>query len=294
MRIPIPWARMGLTHRIIFYVVVVAAVPVALIAVIGFRAGSQGIRSQTQAHLKSVVLVNAQEVERWYRPLEATARILVESANVKLNAAALLGPENTGAGAVGAAEADLVAYLDGIARRQIGLQGIAILSPDLKAVVASTTSSQAFNLQDVSASMKQGTAPNLYLERYAPRRQPANAIVTAPVRHNGVVLAYVALSAPPLPLFETFALDPGLGSEGKLYLVDSSGYLLTPLQQVATGSLDTARMSKVVGLAGNQGASGIDYTDFLGQEVVGAYQPLELLGWGGGGRNSGSSRVWWY
>ena len=179
MRIPIPWARMGLTHRIIFYVVVVAAVPVALIAVIGFRAGSQGIRSQTQAHLKSVVLVKAQEVERWYRPLEATARILVESANVKLNAAALLGPENTGAGAVGAAEADLVAYLDGIARRQIGLQGIAILSPDLKAVVASTTSSQAFNLQDVSASMKQGTAPNLYLERYAPRRQPANAIVTA-------------------------------------------------------------------------------------------------------------------
>ena len=36
----------------------------------------------------------------------------------------------------------------------------------------------------------------------------------------------------------------------------------------------------MVGLAGNQGASGIDYTDFLGQEVVGAYQPLELLGWG--------------
>lgn len=280
MRIPIPWARMGLTHRIIFYVVVVAAVPVALIALIGFRAGSQGIRSQTQAHLKSVVLVKAQEVERWYRPLEATARILVESANVKLNAAALLGPENTRAGAVAAAEADLVAYLDGIARRQIGLQGIAILSPDLKAVVASTTSSQAFNLQDVSASMKQGTAPNLYLERYAPRRQPANAIVTAPVRHNGVVLAYVALSAPPLPLFEAFAPDPGLGSEGKLFLVDSSGYLLTPLQQVATDNLDTARMSKVVGLAGNQGASGIDYTDFLGQEVVGAYQPLELLGWG--------------
>ena len=73
------WGRLGLTPRLILVMVVVASVPVVLIALFALGAGSQGIRERTESHLTSIVSLKSQEVQRWLRPYEAAADILSNS-----------------------------------------------------------------------------------------------------------------------------------------------------------------------------------------------------------------------
>ena len=85
--------ELGLTPRLISYMVIVAAVPVILIGIFSFNAGSDGIRRHTKSHLTSIVTVKAQEIERWFRPLEAASDVLASSPTVMQKAKLLLGSE---------------------------------------------------------------------------------------------------------------------------------------------------------------------------------------------------------
>ena len=93
-RVPRLGRALRLTPRLILYIVVVAAVPVVLMGFIGFSAGIEGIKRNIEAHLLSVVTVKSQEVERWFRPLEAASRVLVSSSLVRNEVAVLVSNQD--------------------------------------------------------------------------------------------------------------------------------------------------------------------------------------------------------
>ncbi|MQG69984.1 MAG: hypothetical protein FI707_14500, partial [SAR202 cluster bacterium] len=65
-------ACLGVTWKLVLYMLVVAAVPVTLIAIVAFRAGADGITRHTDLHLKSVVSIIGQEATSWKKLQEAT------------------------------------------------------------------------------------------------------------------------------------------------------------------------------------------------------------------------------
>ncbi|MCI0438009.1 MAG: ATP-binding protein [Chloroflexi bacterium] len=254
----------------------VAIVPIILISLFSFRAGSQGIRRHTEAHLQSVVIVKAQEVERWFRPLEAIAYVLAGSEDVKSYVSTMLGSDS--AAEADAARQNLLAYFDDVVRRQIGLQEIAIVSPDHSTLIVSNVASSRFDPSSIPSLVNADAPYSVYMPAYVPQNSMPKVSLIVPLEADGKVIACVMLRASALPLYETMSPDPGLGADGKVYLMDGNGAVLTPPQQ-ASASPDVIVASGLMSTIGEK-SSGLQYVDFLGTEVMGSYEPMEELGWG--------------
>lgn len=107
------------------------------------------------------------------------------------------------------------------------------------------------------------------------------AIVSAPITEGDRIVAHVILEASPVPPYETLSPDAGLGDRGKVYLVNEDAEVLTPSRDLP----NTENVVVAAGLleaSGGAGATGLEYRDFTGTPVVGAYAPLPSLGWGVG------------
>ena len=185
--------ELGLTPRLISFMVIVAAVPVILIGIFSFNAGSQGIQRHTRSHLTSVVTVKSQEVERWFRPLEAASSA--------------------------SARADLQRYFSGTIQRNTGLRQISLVSPGGTLLLGTTdgSSMQEITLPPPARLISRRT--HVHLPAYVPGDDAKPAIITVPVLDGQRVLAYAVVEASAIPLFETLSPDAGLGRNGKIYLV---------------------------------------------------------------------------
>ncbi len=225
------WRRLHLTPRLILYMVVVAAIPLVLTGLLAFRAGSQGIKNHVDAHLTSVVKLKAQEVERWFRPLEASAQVLANSSIVSEQVSNLERAQHelaTGQLTATKAEEILLGYFGDLTQRNVGLQGILVLSADRKTVLASTfqtnvdVDSLSLTSQEMSAEVAVHLAP------YKPGEETPLAAITIPVQRAGTNIAHILLLTSPVPLYEMLAPDAGLGPGGNIYLVNHKGEVLTP------------------------------------------------------------------
>ncbi len=269
--------HLGITYRLVLYIVMVASVPIVLVALFAFRSGSQGIQRHTSLHLISVVVVKAQEVESWLRPLEASVQVLVNSTQVKDVLRTLL--EGTNDQETEAARQQVLGYLQEVVRRSTGLQQMAVLSAQERRVLVATAPFLDDTLASVPLAQAPGNPMVVHLQPYSPDTEVTLLSIAAPVVVDGRILAHLVLLATPVPLYETLAPDAGLGPNGNVYVVNQHGYVLTPPQKFPSG-VDTIRAMGVVLESGNRFGSGLRYRDFFGTEVVGAYQPIEFLGWG--------------
>ena len=73
----------SVTSQIIFYILLVTSVPLILIGLFAFRAGSQGIESHANAHFASVAQIKSQEIEQWIAPLTATSNAIARDGQVR-------------------------------------------------------------------------------------------------------------------------------------------------------------------------------------------------------------------
>ncbi len=267
-----------LTGRLVIYILVVAAVPVILIAFFAFRTGSAGIQRHTNLHLKSVVSMKAQEVERWFRPLEAIAHVSVSNSSVKEAVGVLLSGDP--ASEVGAAREYLLRYFDDLMQRNPALQQISVMSAK-RDVLLSFAASNPVSLEFESIALPLTSDPGLefHLPPYVPGGDAIRATIAAPIPQQEGPSAYLMLQASPNSLYESLTADAALGLDGKMYLVDRQGAVLTP-QRVPSSVTNDARTTELIDVSGNQFSGGLRYKDFFGVEVVGAYMPLESLGWG--------------
>ena len=85
----------GVTNQIVFYILLVTSVPIILIGLFSFRAGSEGIRSHADAHFASVALIKSQEVERWFTPLFATSSTIARHPEVQASVLQMLNETTT-------------------------------------------------------------------------------------------------------------------------------------------------------------------------------------------------------
>ena len=267
-----------LTGRLVIYIVVVAAVPVVLIAFFAFRTGSAGIRRHTNLHLISVVSMKAQEVERWFRPLEASARVLAGNSNVKEAVEVLLAGDQVSE--VDAAREKLLQYFDDLMQRNAALYQIAVISADRDVLLSSATSNPiSLELESIALPQNAVSGLEIHLPPYVPGNDTVRAIIVAPIPRQEGPSAYVILQASPDSLYESLSADAALGLNGKIYLVDRQGAVLTP-QRVSSSATNGAYATGLISESANQFSGGLRYKDFYGIEVVGAYMPLESLGWG--------------
>ncbi len=253
-----------------------AAVPVILIAVFSFHAGSQGIQRHTKSHLTSVVTVKSQEVERWLRPLEAASSLLAGSATITKDTKLLLRaepfPEAVAAGA------DLERHFKNTIQRNAGLRRISLVSPSGTLLLGSTDGSQIHELTLPPPVGLGSPGASVLLPAYLPGDKEQPAIVTAPVKDGKRTVAYAVIEAHTIPLFETLSPDAGLGRNGKIYLVNDSGELLTPFPTYPDQST-VMNLEGAIPESPERSGGGLIYTDVTGEEVVGAYTTIEPMGW---------------
>ena len=267
--------ELGLTPRLISYMIIVAAVPVVLIGIVSFDAGSDGIRRHTKSHLTSIVTVKAQEIERWFRPLEASSDVLASSPTVMQKAKLLLmsetGPE------VATARVDLRRYFRNTIQRTTGLQQISLVSPDGDFLLASTLITGKYPRAHPLMADQGKPKTQAVLPPYIPGLEVKPAIISVPIVDKERALAYVVVEASTIPLFETLSPDAGLGPNGKIYLVNERGDLLTPFRTLPDGST-VINLHGVISESQERSGSGLVYTDVTGMEVVGAYNSIQPLG----------------
>jgi len=268
---------MGLTPRLILCIVVVTAVPVILISFFAFHIGSEGVRRHIRLHLTSVVTVKTQEVERWFRPLEASADVLANSSQIKQWVGVVQVAERGNESRV--ARESLLRHFKDVLQRNIGLQRISVTSANQSSLLVSTKIDAPFTPVAVPLSDNTTSGVRVYLPPYIPGGEMSPAIITAPVVKEGEVQAHIVLEASPVSLYETLSPDVGLGTHGKVYLVNRDGEVLTPPRHLPSGS-KVIQATGLITEAANGFGSGLRYKDFMGTEVVGAYKPLESLGWG--------------
>jgi signal transduction histidine kinase/CheY-like chemotaxis protein len=265
--------------------VVVAAIPTILFAFFAFRLGSEGIQRRIQSHLSSVVMVKAQEVERWFRPLEASAQVLANSRLVK-ESLTILSSSSEGAETRierGVRE-NLQQHLGQVMQRTAGLQQVAVLSASMGVLVSVTAPNAVVTRHELPLPYILTSAVLVDLPPYIPagtpdRREPPSAVIAARVVQEGTLQGYILLVASPLSLYETLSPDAGLGPHSKVYLVNREGQVLTPVRLLPKDSKGV-QAAGLIFAAAQRPAAGIQYHDFLGTKVVGAYQPLEPLDWG--------------
>ncbi|MCH7802355.1 MAG: HAMP domain-containing protein, partial [Chloroflexi bacterium] len=80
------------------------------------------------------------------------------------------------------------------------------------------------------------------------------------------------------PLMQALSGDAGLGDNGRVYLVDSEGLVLSAPTHVASQQEPIRASQERIPMA-PQTANGLRYTGLAGQEVVGAYAPVESSPW---------------
>lgn len=270
---------LGLTHRLVIYILLVAAVPMIFIAFFAFRAGSDGIQRHANMRLASVAEVTGSNIERWYRPLEAAARSMAGS-SVLANSIEILVAGGQNVSTQRLARETLSSQFDGFMQRNVGLQEIALISVGSNALLVSSPPESDISIPDtIDLPVDAASDLVVFLPPYASASDEVSVLIISPVLKDGEVIAYVVLRASSLHLYETLSTGVGLGSLGKLYIVNREGEILTPQQHVPTD----AGVVKSVGLieaSGLQAATGIRYKDFLGTMVLGAYTPLNSLDWG--------------
>ena len=189
----------------------------------------------------------------------------------------LLAGDDVGARSL--AKINLVRYFDEIKRKTVGLQQIKVVSPDQAVLVASDSLNSISVPGSLRLPMEDISHSTVYLPPYVPGQTMNPGSIVSLLKREGVVVAYVVLEASPVSLYEILSPDAGLGPNAKVYLVNDRGEVLTPMRP----SLDNSRATRVDGLiaaTASQFGKGLRYKDPIGTDVVGAYQPLESLGWG--------------
>ena len=267
-----------LTGRLVIYIVVVAAVPVVLIALFAFRTGSAGIQRHTNLHLKSVVSMKAQEVERWFRPLEAIAHVSASSSSVSEAVGVLLSSDQ--ASEVEAARKELLGYFDDLMQRNQALRQISVMSASRDVLLSFSASNPvSLDFESIALPSNSDSELEIYLPPYVPGNEAIRATIVSAIHQQEDPPAYLIIQISPDSLYESLSADAALGLEGKMYLVDRQGAVLTP-QLVPSFVTNGAHATELIDESGNQFSGGLRYKDFFGIEVVGAYMPLDSLGWG--------------
>ncbi len=267
--------ELGLTPRLISYMIIVAAVPVVLIGIVSFREGSEGIQSHTKAHLTSIVTVKAQEIERWFRPLEAASGVLASSPTVREKAKLLIKAE-TSPEAV-QARSDLRRYFNGTIQRTTGLQQISLVSPDGHFLFGSTPVVGKYPRAHPLMADQGKPKTQAVLPPYIPGYEVKPAVISVPLVDGETAVAYIVVEASTIPLFETLSPDAGLGPNAKIYLINERGDLLTPFRTLPDRST-IINLHGAITESQDRSGSGLVYTDVAGTEVVGAYNIIEPLG----------------
>lgn len=270
---------LGLTHKIVIYILLVAAIPIVLIAFFAFRAGSDGIQRHANMRLSSVAAVTADDIERWFRPLEASARSLAGS-SLLANSIETLAMEAADSQTQQLAKDTLVSQFDGFMQRNVGLQEIAIVSADSDTLLVSNVGDSDIAIpKTIVLPVDAASDLAVFLPPYSTEAGDEPVLIVSPVLKDARVIAYVVLRASSLHLYETLSTEVGLGSHGKLYIVNVDGEILTPQQHMLSDA-GIVRSSVLTESSSQQISSGIRYKDFLGNMVLGAYTPLNSLDWG--------------
>lgn len=259
-----------------FYILVVAAVPVVLIAAFSFRAGANGIARHTDMHLSAVANVMAQGVSHWLISMEHSAGTFATILESSDQIDTLLSePQDT--------QDSILAHLRSDASYAVAtnpfIQRIDVLSPDLQQVF--------FSYGD--GDINNGFAQNLpYLPpsdgirmTLPPTIQghaPQFATVESAVKKDGSILARLVVHVSTAPLMLTLSGEAALGDKGRVYLVNAEGLVLSSPANVDSREKPIRAPSEVIPM-GAEAADGLRYTDLVGAEVVGAYAPVEFSDW---------------
>ena len=266
---------LGLTPRLMVYMVIVAAIPVVLIGVFSFMAGSKGIRQHTKSHLISVVILKSQEIERWFRPLEASANVLAGSTAVRDKIGLLIESEIDLV--YDAAWVDLSTYFNDTIQRLDGLKQISIVTPEGHVLLTSSDPSPVRGREVTLPPAYASLEAAVHFPPYISGRGMKPAVISVPVLDGADVLAHILMEASTIPMFETLSPDAGLGPNAKIYLVNDAGELHSPLQVLPQASA-VVSVEGLVAESGVSSAGGQIYADVVGTQVVGAYELIEPLG----------------
>ncbi len=269
-------ACLGVTWKLVLYMLVVAAVPVALIAIVAFRAGADGITRHTDLHLKSVVSIIGQEAASWTKLQEATGKTIASDRRI-LDAvnAVMHGPPT----AISIPSASLKQYANGALTSNPSIIRISVYSLDGSIELFSFS-------RDAVESPVSPTLPEtlpasqsrITLAPFVSGAEPAAALVESSILADGHPVGRLVLVVSTRSLMAALTVDSELGANGQVYLVDAVGTVLSPVRVVSDGAFSVTA-TEAMAAAQGETDDGLRYDGLLGRPVVGQYTPVAETPW---------------
>ncbi|MDP6455608.1 MAG: ATP-binding protein [SAR202 cluster bacterium] len=266
----------GITLRLVLYILVVAAIPIVLIAVFAYRAGANGIARHTHMHLASVATITAQGVNHWLAPTE----LYVSRIASNLETDGLLETLVSDPG--GLSKSDMTRLSENAASTldlNPTIQQIDVLSLDSSQTLFSYGDGGAkYAFLPPLPELPPSDGLRVTLPPVMHGVEPPVAIMESALAQNGETIARLAVHVSTDDLMRTLSGEVGLGESGRLYLVDSEGLALSSVYDITPQPGPVRAPQEVIPMTA-QPADGLRYTNLAGQEVVGAYAPVDSSPW---------------
>lgn len=127
--------------------------------------------------------------------------------------------------------------------------------------------------------LREGEVTWTDFEPYAPSNGDPAAFVASPVFERGEAIGVLAYQMPIDQIAQIMQSTTGLGETGETYLVGGDGYMRSQSRFSAENTILTTQVDSHAVQAALADEAGVEIiTDYRGEEVISAYEPIEIFG----------------
>lgn len=271
------YLSIGITYRLVLHIMVVAAVPVALIAVFAFRSGAAGITRHTHMHLASVSSMMAENVDQLLDSVERSGDAFATNLEAEGALDLLVSdPQTTPDAALSGLRSDAEAMISA----NPGIQRIEVLSADGQRRLfghgideALAEDAPGLPYHAPSTSYRVTLAPLVHGQ--ATRLAVMERVIGTP---DGLS-ARLAIHISTAPVLDTLSSDAGLEGSDRVYLIDSEGYVLLSPTELAHRQGPVRAPSGLMASMASSEADRLQYNGVADVKVAGAYAPVGSTDW---------------
>ena len=263
----------SIRSKISFYLLLVSVVPILILSLASFYNAKQKIRNQQLEHLKGVVSLKSEAIERWYFDRRTQVQLLRETPGLKHAIVDLLGEpfesrhKNPG-------------YTQIARSLHLHVEHSAIYNEiflmDTHGKVRYSTAPEAEGLVKSNRlyftdGMKKLALQNTY---YSLTLRRTTSTMALPVKVGEEVIAVLAVRLNDDRLGEIMTAYAGIDTSGQMYLVNNYNYFVTKPNGKASDASERASYSMPVQLClADQNEAG-EYANHDGQQVLAAFNYL--------------------
>ncbi len=248
--------------RMFITIFITALVPILLLSIVSLTQSRRQLQSQIMDELQVTANMHAEKIDEFLTARSKDIQVVaaedaVQSSDPQVATASLQGFANTWG------------YFESMART------------DAKGFSNANTDGKELDLSEREYFTQVMNTKQVYVSDALISKGTGNVIfvVAAPLMDGENVTGIVIGTVPITGLSESLA-SARKGDTGDAYIINGQGIFITPSrfleESVLTQSVDTLASQQVLA-----GKTGVDtYPDYRGVNVVGAYSPVSVRGWG--------------